>query len=342
MTLVRKSLSLVVLAALIPATAAAQSAEAEMLFRDGRKLIKAGKLEEGCEKIEASQKIEPSIGTLLNLGDCREKLGEHASAWAAFRKAEAMAKRAGEEKRRNEASKRAMALEPKLAYVAIMVPGRIEGLVVKRGEEVIDPALYNTPVPVDPDEYFIAAEAPGFKPWRVTVTVGGTKPRRQTITVPALEKLPTAAAQKPEKLAPTDLPPVVVTAAPPPRPVVVVEKREPSIWTGQRKLAVGVGIGGALALGAGVYFGLKSNDDEAASNEICPNTVCDDPEGLRLNDRAQTNARNANISYALGGVMIATGTVLWFLGAPKDVAVTPHTSGASGETGVSLTYGGKF
>src|SRR5690606_10533025 len=77
------------------AAAHAQAAEAEVLFRDGRKLIKAGKLAEGCDKIAASERLESSVGALLNLGDCREKLGELASAWAAFRKAEARAKHAG-------------------------------------------------------------------------------------------------------------------------------------------------------------------------------------------------------------------------------------------------------
>src|SRR4051812_35345515 len=80
----------------IPATPTivhAQSAEAEVLFRDGRTLIRRGKLAQGCDKLDASERLESSVGTLLNLGDCREKLGKFASAWAAFRKAEAMAKR---------------------------------------------------------------------------------------------------------------------------------------------------------------------------------------------------------------------------------------------------------
>src|ERR1044071_9787666 len=56
--------------------ARAQSAEAEALFRDGRALIKAGKLASGCDRLAASERLESSVGTLLNLGDCREKLGK--------------------------------------------------------------------------------------------------------------------------------------------------------------------------------------------------------------------------------------------------------------------------
>src|SRR5205085_9479358 len=117
----------------------AQSAEAGTLFRDGRALIKAGKLQQGCDKLDASNKLEPRVGTLLNLGDCREKLGKLASAWAAFRKAEAIAKRSGkDDKRMTEAGKRATALESRVSNLVIEVKQPVDGLVIKRDDEVVD------------------------------------------------------------------------------------------------------------------------------------------------------------------------------------------------------------
>jgi hypothetical protein len=314
----------------------AQSAEAEVLFREGRKLVKAGKLEAGCDKIEASEKLESSVGTLLNLGDCREKLGRYASAWAAFRKAESQAKvRGRDEKRRNEASKRALALEPKLSQLVIMVTGRIDGLVVKRDDEVIDAPMWNTPLPVDPDKYTIVAEAPGYKPWRTEINVTG-KQRRQVVSVPMLEKAPVA-AQPRETLAPTSLPPVLVQ--PPSTPVAVERRSNPSMWTTSRKVAVGVGVVGAAALGTGIYFGLRSKDYEDKSNALCPGAICDVPEGLRFNDKAQTAAMNANILYVAGGVALAAGTVIWLVGGPdKEVRVTPNVSAS----GAGVSFGGKF
>src|SRR5688572_12988629 len=47
--------------------ARAQNPGAEALFREGRELIKKGNLKAGCEKLEASEKLESSVGTLLNL-----------------------------------------------------------------------------------------------------------------------------------------------------------------------------------------------------------------------------------------------------------------------------------
>src|SRR5215470_8290283 len=130
--------------------ARAQSAEAEALFRDGRSLIKAGNLAPGCDKLAASERLESSVGTLLNLGDCREKLGKLASAWAAFRKAEALARRTGgDERRQAEAERRARLLEPRLANLVIQVGHRIDGLIVRRDDELVDDAVWNTALPVD-------------------------------------------------------------------------------------------------------------------------------------------------------------------------------------------------
>jgi len=315
----------------------AQSAEAEVLFREGRKLIKAGRLEPGCDKLEASEKLESSVGTLLNLGDCREKLGRYASAWAAFRKAEATAKVQGrDEKRRNEASKRAMVLESKLSQLVIMVPGRVSGLVIKRDDEVVDTAMWNTPLPLDPDTYSVVAEAPGYKTWRTEVTVG-TKLRRVVVTVPTLERAPVAV--KPEPLAPTTLPTVVVPPPPVTATLVVEKQRSPSMWTKSRKVALGIGIVGVAAAGTGVYFGMRSRDLEDRSNEVCPTALCDDADALRDNDRAQTAARNANILYVAGGVALATSAVIWLVGGPdKEVRIVPSVG--ADRAGVSL--GGTF
>ncbi len=324
-------------------TAHAQSAEAEVLFRDGRKLITAGKLEVGCDKLAASDRLEGSVGTLLNLGDCREKLGRHASAWAAFKKAESLAKRTGgDDKRRAEAAKRATRLEPKLSNLVINVPTKVEGMVVKRDDEVVDAASFSTAVPLDPDTYAIVVEAPGYKPWRTEVTLGPTR-RRQVVTVPALEKRPVVRAPEPP---PVLTPPAPVMGTPPeptrtePAPVMqVTERRSAGTWSTARKVSVGLAVAGAGAVGAGAYFGLRSNDLESQSNEICPQMTCDDPEGLRLNDDAREAATRANIFYVAGGVALAVSAVTWALGAPDDETIVTPTVG-DGRVGVS--YSGRF
>jgi hypothetical protein len=313
-----------------PTIARAQSAEAEALFRDGRGLIKRGKLAAGCDKLDASERLESSIGTLLNLGDCREKLGKLASAWAAFRKAEAMAKRSGsDDKRQGEAARRAEKLEPRLSNLVIEVPGRvarIEGLVVRRDGEAVDPALWNTALPIDPGRYTITAEAPGYLTWRLVVPID-PESRRQAVMLPGLSRAPV---------------PVAVSPPPPPRAMSATDStvivRPAGTWSATRKLSAGLALVGAGALGTGIYFGLHSKDLQDRADGRCPTAECSDPSGLRWNADARTAATRANILYIAGGATVATAMVLWFVGAPDEMVVVP----TAGDRQVGLSMTGSF
>jgi hypothetical protein len=320
--------------------ALAQNAGAEALFREGRTLIKQGKLEAGCDKLEASEKLESSVGTLLNLGDCREKLGKLAGAWAAFRKAESIAKREGNDKKRQqEAKRRALKLEPDLANITVQVgaKSKSEGLVVKRDGELVDADLYGTAIVVDPGSHTVIAEAPGFKAWKQEVSVG--KGGKRWVVVPTLEPIP----EPPKPVAP---PPVAVTP-PSPTQTVVVNQPGPTprtityqeTWSTTRIVAVAVGIAGAGAIGTGIYFGNRANELSSQSDAICPTSTCDDPEGLRLNDRARDNALRANVLFVAGGAAVAAATVMWFVGKPDEsTVVTPSIS--DNHVGAALT--GRF
>lgn len=319
----------------------AQSAAAEALFQEGRALIKQGKLQAGCDKLEASEKLESSVGTLLNLGDCREKLGKPASAWAAFRKAEALAKRGGNDKlREQEARRRAAKLEPDLARITVQVgpSSKRIGLVIKRNGEVVDPALWGEAIVVDPGEHVLVAEAPGHEPWRSEVSIG--KGGRRWVVVPSLELIAEPAKPAPPTAVtpPAPAPERVAEPVPAPSTTPRAEIVQPT-WSAARGIAVGLAVLGAGAIGTGIYFGDRANDLEDRSDAICPTRVCDDPEGLRLNDRAQDNALRANVLFAAGGAAVAIGAVMWLVGKPDETTViTPAISDT--HVGASLT--GRF
>jgi hypothetical protein len=315
--------------------ARAQSAEAEALFRDGRNLIKAGKLAAGCDKLAASERLESSVGTLLNLGDCREKQGKLASAWAAFRKAEGRARRTGgDDRRQAEAGRRAAQLEPRLSNLVIDVAERADGEVVRRDGEIVDEGGWNTPLPVDPGQTTITAEAPGRQPWQMTVAIEAGVPRR-LVEVP--------------RLVPVE--PVAVEATPPwppPRPEMVrpgAASRPPpahGTWTTTRAISAVLAAAGAGALGTGIYFGVRANDLADRADARCPGAVCNDPEGLRTNDQARTAASRANVLYIAGGAAVASAAVLWLIGGPHEVAVVPVAAStpAGGRVGLAMT--GRF
>jgi len=316
----------------------AQSADAEVLFREGRTLIKQGKLAQGCEKLEASHKIESSVGTLLNLGDCREKLGELASSWAAFRKAEALAKRQNDAKRQSEAARRAAGIEPRLSNLVIEVKQPVEGLVIKRDGDAIDAGGWNTALPVDPDTYVIVAEAPGYKPWRLETNVSAGQ-RRRVVVVPRLEKLPVEPRPAPAILEPTPAPIVIA----PPTGTTTVRVDRPvyrsRTWSTTRGVAVAIGVLGAGALVTGAYFGGQARDLQDQSDAICPTEACENGEALRLNDDAKRSANRANLAFGLGGAAAVTAGVMWFLGKPDDeLVVTP----AFGDRQAGVSLRGRF
>ena len=308
------------LAMTIAAPATAQTPEAEVLFREGQRLMKEEQYSEACEKFEASERIEPASGTELNLALCREKNGQTASAWAMYLKAAASARKSKNEDRASEAKERANKLADQLVYLTIEVPGdvEVEGLVIKRNKTIIDHALWDQKVPVDPDEYTITAEAPGYKKWSDTVTV---KTKSKVVEIPVLEKRKTPPGEGKEPPDRREEQPTTVH----------VQKYRTAAIT----LAV-IG-GGGLVLGTGI--GLYARNQEEQSDLLCPNIQCSDPDGVALNQRARSAALGANISWALGGAALIAAGIVWYVGQSDDqVSVAPVVS----DDGAGVTVGGRF
>src|SRR5258707_11130936 len=120
----RSALLLSVIGSLVPLPAQGQSAgdkaTSEALFGDGRRLMSQGNYAQACPKFEASLKLDPGVGAMLNLADCYEKNGQTASAWAEFREASSAARAAGSRDREELSRQRASALEPKLSRLTIV------------------------------------------------------------------------------------------------------------------------------------------------------------------------------------------------------------------------------
>jgi len=169
----RSALFFSVLGLLGPASALGQTtgdkATAEALFGDGRKLMAQGNFDDACPKFEASLRLDPGVGAMLNLGDCYEKNGQTASAWAEFREAISAARSAGSKDREDLARKRAAALEPKLSRLTITAGA--QSVQVIRDGTAVDPAALGTPMPVDPGRHVIEATAPGKQKWSKTIEV---------------------------------------------------------------------------------------------------------------------------------------------------------------------------
>src|SRR5260221_14649709 len=71
-----------------PVAARAQQAAADALFDSARASMAKGDFAAACEQFRASDKLDPAVGTELNLADCEEKRGHLASAWELYRTVE--------------------------------------------------------------------------------------------------------------------------------------------------------------------------------------------------------------------------------------------------------------
>jgi hypothetical protein len=130
--------------------ALADAATAEALFKAGKGLMDQKNYAEACPKFAASHKLDPAIGTLLNLADCHEKQGLLARAWVDWGEARDMAKREGDNKRADLAARRQATLDPRVPKITVKIVGKVEGYDVYRDETKLEPAMLGVALPVDP------------------------------------------------------------------------------------------------------------------------------------------------------------------------------------------------
>ena len=291
------------------AAASAQNdkAAAEALFDQGVRLMKQNSFADACPKLEESERIDPAVGTLLYLGECYERVGKTASAWAAFREASSLATNSNQPDRARVAGNRAQELEPKLSRLSVeLAPevARIPGVVVKRGTQRIEPSLFGTPLPVDPGEYRIEVTAPGYETWTTPIKVeaGGAS---ASVRVPGLVKGPDVA---PTPTPATDTPAKPGAGAPAPKPSAPPPQR--GLTTGQT-LGLVVGGVGVIGLGLGTYFGVRTISKNSDAERFCNADNRCNQEGIDLTEKAKKDATTSNIAFAAGGALVAVGGIVF-------------------------------
>jgi len=272
------------------------SAAAEALFEQGRKLLAAGKLRQACPKFAESYRLDPALGSLLNLATCHQLEGKTASAWGEFRDAEQQARRAGDAKRQKFAADKAAALEGNLPKMIVTVTDPRPGMAVARDGVALGDASFNTALPVDPGEHVISAEAPGFKRWetRFEATAG----KRSSVVVPPLDR-----ADPQVESPPTPTP--ASSEQPPPQAPAPGD----SGITGR---TVGLVIGGvglaSLAVGgafAALFFSAKA-DCEASE-------ACKDDDQHSIRHTMNTRGTISGVTLGVGAAAVIAGTIVFFM-----------------------------
>lgn len=310
-----------------------QKAAAEALFDEGKQLLSQGQFEGACRRFEQSQEIDPGVGTLLYLGDCYERTGRLASAWATYREAASAAAAAGQGERTRIADERARRLAPVLSKLVLLVPqdDRVAGFELLLDNRVLSPALFGVPFPIDAGQHEVTARVPGRAAWSNVIEI---KPNAdyKNLQIPVLTgsggAVPGAVAT------PYDTPAQSATASgasgPAPAGSAAADlslgaSAAPAGAPGpDRTASYIVGGAGLVAIGIGVAFGLRASDKEDESKADCP-SGCITQEAADLNQQARTSATIANVSYAVGVAALATSVYLFF-----SAGSGPETAARSG------------
>ncbi len=299
--------------------------DAEELFRRGKGLMAEKKDREACPLFEESERLDPQMGTLLNLAICHENVGRIASAWGEFRAVEQQARVANREERVKLAHERAAKLEQRLSRIKLLVPADAKpaGIVVKVDGEAKGEALWSG-IPVDVGTRSLEVSAPGKKTATSKVKVddeGATV----SVTLPKLEDAPVARA---------------ILLPPPPDDT---RQEERYAANRSRKTAGHVlgGVGLGVAVTGGVFGILAIAGDGSAAN-ACPQPCT---QGSReaiaaddKTDRALLFANVANVAIPLGLVAAAIGGYLVLTTGPTEKRASSlfigNVAGRGGSLGV--------
>ena len=294
------------------ASGAGDSATAQALFDQARSLMQQNRYAEACPKFEESQRLDPALGTSINLAHCWEHLGRTASAWSKFLEVADAALAAGHSEHEQVARARADRLRPRLSKLIISVPRahRLAELEVRRDGILIGNAQLESPVPLDPGLHRIEARAPGRETWRTEIRLGAESDEKR-VAVPLLA--PVAASQ---------------------------EQQQDGSWMRPGGLAAaGAGV---VAIGVGSYFGLRALDlhDESEAQGCDENDVCE-PDALATRQRAITAGNTATVLFIAGGVLLSGGVVLYLFGSSDSSRAGAQVSATLG-TRPALTVAGRF
>jgi hypothetical protein len=297
---------------------------ASQLFDDADKLMAASKFPEACPKYAESQRLDPQLGTLLHLGECYERWGKTASAWASFKDGVEIAAQRGDP-REAKIREHVVELEKKLPKLIIAVPPTAPAdLEVTQDGNLVGRAVWNSPLPIDPGVHNFAAKAAGRKPWSEAIqiaTAGGTVQLAVPELAPAdgaTVPVPPPVGQEPAPVQPTSEPPVADAGTSKPGKT-------------QRTLGWVTTAAGAVGIGVGIGFAVKRGSALSDRDKACPENGCPgygDPDLQNQVNQLTEDARSAQtisiIGFAAGGALAVTGLILVFT-APtgQNVAVTP-------------------
>jgi hypothetical protein len=261
-------------------------ARADRLFKDGRRAAERRDYAQACRLFEDSFRLDPGVGTLINLGDCAEHLGDLERAYGYYRTA--YARMADNDDRAPRVRDRVSHIEQHSAKVTVhLEPDAPEGTVVTIDNRV-EPSR-GAPIHLAGGTHVVLVTAVGYRGKRYEVRLAEGDSRSLHVSPGAVleAELPTGAAgPAPRAQAPS-------RGAPWARPVAIT--------------AMGFGVAGVWVGSLAGVMAIDRRDVQAGQCDA--SNVCTQA-GV---DAAHEGAAWATVStaaFVAGGVLLAAGAAL--------------------------------
>ena len=296
-------------------------AQADRLFRDARGMLDQGRYQEACRLFERSLELEPSPGTLLNLGNCHEQSGSLARALATFERAIADAKLEPDAQKRTAwveaGTRRRDSLAARVPLVRLTPSPTAGASVVLDGAA---PVRVGEPLRLDAGRHEVEVGAPGYRTFRRELAL---EPGQVlALELPALEP--------------------IAAVAPPVEPALEAEpygagssaaRSSAAGSRGARGASLGpwVLLGSGIALGAGgtVTALLAQSKENRLENGCGAGPVCADASLRSVRDSGESLALATYVLLGAGSLSAAAGLIWLALDAAPPAGSTELSAGCA-------------
>jgi hypothetical protein len=288
------------------------SAVAQALFEQARDDMKRGEYPAACPKLEESQRLDPSNGTLLNLVLCEEATGKVASAWLHVH--DLADRLPPDDDRRPIAERKLVALSSRVPRLAVRLESAAPaGTRVLLDDIELRPSSLGVPIPIDPGSHKLVVEAPGRPELSAQVTIAEAQQLEWT-----------AQAAPPEMASgvPASSPPVVPSRAP--------DASHLPRWVPWTTLGVGV-----AALVTGGVLAALTLDRRATVLRDCPQKQCSDSSALATAADGQRLLVGTFVALGVGAAGTGLGA---YLVSRSSANATASPASASAPAGLVVTY----
>jgi hypothetical protein len=186
------------------------------------------------------------------------------------------------------------------------------------------------PLRVEAGSVVLEVRASGYTSVRRVTSVepGGTA--REPITLVPITA-PTPTPEPPVKPPPSAVPPAQPAPVTPPAPDRTL------------RVASFVAFGaGALGIGAGAFFGVRTLAVKSDRDAVCGASSCGSPQGVALDGDARSLALRSTVWFIAGGAAALTGVLLYWRSLPTPNARSVRLAPFVGPNHAGATLGGSW